>query len=180
VDRSPILVLVTGIPGTGKSTVSNVVAAILGSSVLAHDWAMSGLRPYAEIQSVLDRMNLGHRNVGWSILTALARAQLVDGRSVVLDGVARAPQIDQCQALVDELGVALVVIATECADRVVHRLRIEGRERAIPGWYELTWEEEEVDKALGYWEQPTADLVIDTTASRVEVEERIAAHFGVA
>ena len=31
---------------------------ILGAPVLGHDWAMSGLRPYPELQEALDRMGL--------------------------------------------------------------------------------------------------------------------------
>ena len=45
----PMLVLVTGLQGTGKSTVAELVADLLGAPVLAHDWAMSGLRPFPEI-----------------------------------------------------------------------------------------------------------------------------------
>ena len=87
--REPSLVLVTGLPGTGKSTVAEAIAQRLDAAVLAHDWAMSGLRPFSELQVVLDDMGLrGHRTVGWSILNALARLQLRSGRSIVLDGVA--------------------------------------------------------------------------------------------
>ena len=87
----PLLVLVTGLPGTGKSTMADVAAVAFGAPVLGHDWAMSGLRPYPELQTALDAMGLrGHRGVGWSILSALARSQLRHGRPVVLDGVARA------------------------------------------------------------------------------------------
>jgi len=84
------LVLVTGLPGTGKSTMAEIAAEALGAPVLGHDWAMSGLRPYPEIQTALDEMDpSGHRAVGWSIISALAREQLRRGSSVVLDGVAR-------------------------------------------------------------------------------------------
>lgn len=125
--------LVTGVQGTGKSTVANSVAEVLGAAVLAHDWAMSGLRPFPEIQAALDAMDPpGHRVVGWSILKALAQEQLQRGSSVVLDGVARAPQIALCRRMAQELSAKLVVIMTECSDLEVHRSRIEGRKRAIP------------------------------------------------
>ena len=85
-----LLVLITGLPGTGKSTMAEIAARELGAALLGHDWAMSGLRPYREIQGALDAMDPpGHRDVGWSILWALARAQLRMGSSVVLDGVGR-------------------------------------------------------------------------------------------
>ena len=89
------LVLVTGLPGTGKSTVAEQVAALIGASVLGHDWAMSGLRPYDELWETMDSMvPPGQGAVGGSICSALARAQLRRGASVVLDGVVRPGEID--------------------------------------------------------------------------------------
>jgi predicted kinase len=156
-------VLVTGVQGTGKSTVANSVAEVLGAAVLAHDWAMSGLRPFPEIQAALDAMDPpGHRVVGWSILKALAQEQLHRGSSVVLDGVARAPQIALCRRMAQELSAKLVVIMTKCSDLEVHRSRIEGRKRAIPNWPELGWSH--VQGTLTEWETPDGiDLVLEAT-----------------
>ena len=159
VGRSPTLALVTGLQGTGKSTVAAVAADVLGTAVIAHDWAMSGLRTYPAIQAALDDMDGGHRDVGWSILAALARAQLVENRSVVLDGVARAAQREQCGALARDVGASFVVITTTCSDSSVHRSRIVGRRRLIPNWYELRWEE--VERAVAVWEHVEGDLDLD-------------------
>jgi hypothetical protein len=162
-----VLVLVTGAPGTGKSTVAHEIAGLLGVAVLAHDWAMSGLRPYAEIQGVLDRMPLGHREVGWSILGALARSELRSGRSVVLDGVARAPEIERCRAVAADEGSRLVVVSTRCSDRALHRSRVDARQRHIPGWYELDWAS--VARSIQSWEEPAeVDLGLDTAQPWVD------------
>jgi predicted kinase len=162
---SPLLVLVTGLPGTGKSTMADVAAAELGAPVFGHDWAMSGLRPYPEIQEALDAMGLrGHRGVGWSILWALARSQLRRGLAVVLDGVARAPEVEGTRALAREEGVPSLVVLTECSDAELHRSRIEGRQRGIPGWYELDWDH--VARARGEWEElDDVDMVLEATVS---------------
>lgn len=161
----PLLVLVTGLPGTGKSTMADVAARELGAPVLGHDWAMSGLRPYPELQDALDAMGLrGHRGVGWSIVWALARSQLRRGRSVVLDGVARAPEVAASRALAEEEGAGSLVVMTQCADPELHRRRLEGRERAIPGWYELEWDH--VARARADWEAPDdVDVVLEATAT---------------
>lgn len=161
----PFLVLVTGLPGTGKSTMADVAAAELGAPVLGHDWAMSGLRPYPELQEALDAMGLrGHRGVGWSILWALARAQLRRGQSVVVDGVARAPEAAGTRALARDEGVPSFVVMTQCSDSGLHRSRIEGRRRGIPGWYELDWGH--VARARDEWEAlDDVDLVLDAAAS---------------
>ena len=175
--RPPLLVLVTGLPGTGKSSVAEVIAAEAEAAVLAHDWVMSGLRPYPEVQAVLSEMEpSGHRVVGWSILTALARSQLRRGRSVVLDGVARKPEIAQCAAIAAQEAARLVVVSTQCSDRRVHRSRVEGRERKIPNWYELTWER--VEAALDSWVDPEeSDLRLDSTDPWDEIRAGIVAYF---
>jgi predicted kinase len=161
--RSPLLVVVTGVPGTGKSTVAEVVAGFLDAAVLAHDWAMSALRPFPEIQQALASMEpAGHRVVGWSILTALARAQLRQGRSVVLDGVARAPELAQCGQTARDESARLVVVTTQCSDAAVHRSRVEGRARKIPNWYELDWSQVRTTQA-GWQPLPGVDLTLEAT-----------------
>ena len=165
---APLLVLVTGLPGTGKSTMADVAATELGAPVLGHDWAMSGLRPYPELQETLDAMGLrGHREVGWSILWAVARSQLRRGQPVVLDGVARAPEVAGSRALAREEGARSFVVTTQCSDVELHRSRIEGRQRGIPGWYELDWAH--VARARDEWEAlDGADIVLEATAPVAE------------
>jgi predicted kinase len=102
---------------------------------------MSGLRPYPELQAVLDAMEPpGHRPVGWSILCVLARSQLRRGCSVVLDGVARTSEASHCRALASEENARFILIMTECDDAGLHRERVAGRQRRIPNWYELDWD----------------------------------------
>lgn len=158
--RNRLILVVTGLPGTGKSFVADTVGRRLKAPVIAHDWAMSGLRPFPEVQTALDAMNPpGHRQVGWSILVALARAQLRRDGPVVLDGVARAAELELCRSLADDEQARLVVILTECDDVAVHRLRVEGRRRGIPNWYELAWDD--VIRSRASWTPIDADLVVD-------------------
>jgi predicted kinase len=157
-----LLVLITGLPGSGKSTMAEVAGQALGAPVLGHDWAMSGLRPFPEVQEALDAMGVrGHRGVGWSLLWALARAQLRRGSSVVLDGVARQPEVDGTRQVASEEGAGAVVVMTSCGDATLHRSRVEGRQRAIPNWYELDWDH--VEQARSSWVPPhPLDLVLES------------------
>ncbi|HEX4127082.1 MAG TPA: AAA family ATPase [Acidimicrobiales bacterium] len=159
---SPQLVLITGVPGSGKSTMADVAGRALGAPVLGHDWVMSGLRPYDELQAELDAMGVrGHRGVGWSLLWALARSQLRRGSSVVLDGVARDAEVRGTRQLAAEEGAGeCLVVMTSCADAGLHRARVEGRQRQIPGWYELEWDH--VERVRSSWVAPDGlDLVLD-------------------
>jgi len=157
--------VITGLPGTGKSTVADQAAALLMAPVLAHDWAMSGLRPFGPIQDVLDAMRPpGHQPVGWSILCALARAQIRRGSSVVLDGVARAPTVDRCRQVASEEGARFLIVLTECDDSEIHRSRVESRQRSIPDWYELDWDR--VQSSRADWNPPhPVDLTLRATDS---------------
>jgi hypothetical protein len=158
----PVLVLVTGLQGTGKSTVAEMAANLLGAPLIAHDWAMSGLRPFSEVQAALDTMEPpGHGRVGWSLLRALAQSQLRRGSSAVLDGVARAPQVRTLRLLAAEEGARFLAIMTECSDPELHRSRVDGRERGIPGWYEFDWSH--VERSRKSWDSDMAvDVKLDT------------------
>ena len=170
-----LLVLITGLPATGKSTMAEVAGRALGAPVLAHDWAMSGLRPYPELQNALDTMGVrGHRGVGWSLLWALARSQLRLGSSVVLDGVARGPDVEGTRAVAREEGARSVVILTSVHDAELHRSRVEGRQRLIPDWYELDWDH--VARARASWTPPAdVDLVLEAADLLEENATRVQA-----
>ncbi len=168
-----LIVLITGLQGSGKSTMAEAAGRALGAPVLGHDWAMSGLRPFSELQDALDTMGpRGHRGVGWSLLWALARSQLRLGSSVVLDGVARDPEVEETRQVAVEEGAGSLVVMTSCLEAGVHRARVEGRRRHIPNWYELDWDH--VERARSSWVPPEGlDLVLDTGAPVEENAERL-------
>jgi predicted kinase len=79
------VIIFSGLPGTGKSTLAEVVGKDLGIPVFAKDWleatlVRSGLKPTSEGKS------LGF--AGYELLTIFAERQLKLRQSVVLDSVA--------------------------------------------------------------------------------------------
>jgi predicted kinase len=160
VPARPTLLLVTGPPGTGKSTLAEAGAGALGASVLAWDWAMAGMTGFDAVQAALRGMDRrAHRAVGWSILWNLAVAQLRQGRSVVLDGCARRSHVDETRRCAAGAGARSVVAVTSCRDVALHRRLIEGRARGIPGWHELDWDH--VAGFLAGWDPPPGDVRLD-------------------
>jgi len=166
------VLLVTGPPGTGKSTLAEHASGLMQAPVLGWDWVMAALTPFDEVQSALMTMDAeDYRRVGWSLLWNITLAQIRNSRSVVLDGVARDVEVAATRSVV-EPHATCIVVATSCSDRQVHQRRIEGRQRHIPGWHELEWDRVEV--GLSQWEPlRDADLFIDTSLSSDENRERI-------
>jgi predicted kinase len=65
-----MLVLFTGPPCAGKSTLAEAAATELGAAVLAWDWAMAALTWNEPIQATMRALDPADRErVGWSILT---------------------------------------------------------------------------------------------------------------
>ncbi len=153
--------MVTGPPGTGKSTLAEWAATVLDAPVLGWDWAMAAMRGFEDLQEALERMSRDeYRRVGWSILWNLATAQLRNGRSVVLDGVAREVEVEGTRAVASATGATALVVVTSCSDTDILRGRVEGRLRGIPGWHEFDWDH--VAGVLAGWVAPhRADLYLD-------------------
>lgn len=134
---------------------------------------MGALTGFAAIQSVLRQMSHEeHRRVGWSVLWNLATAQLRANRSVVLDGVARDVEVAGTREVARASDAGAVVVVTSCSEVGLHRQRIEGRTRDIPGWHELDWDH--VDGFLARWQPPaTVDLELDAAAPFEDNVERL-------
>jgi predicted kinase len=160
-----LLVLVTGTPATGKSTVSEAIASRLdGCTVVGWDWVMAAFTQYPTVQAAVSGLHWReHRRLGWSLMWSVAEQQLRHGRSVVLDGVAREAEIEETRTLASRmLATHCLVVALECRSEERARERVAGRRRDIPGWYELTWDQ--VDRSRRGWATPeSADRVVDTS-----------------
>jgi predicted kinase len=133
------VVLVSGCTGTGKSTIAAAIAGELGCTVASFDWLMSALRAHPDVWAAVESPVERQRAVGWSLMARVAEAALRGGGSVVIDCVAREDVRAEAAALASRHDARFDVVECVCSDESVHRSRVEGRTRDIPGWYELEW-----------------------------------------
>ena len=164
------LIVFSGLPGTGKSTLAEALGKQLCISVFAKDWLeatllRNGLQPTANGKS------LGY--VGYELLTTLAERQLMLGLSVILDSVAGIQAIRNVwKNLAKEYGADWRVIECVCPDESMHRSRLMIRKRNIPGWHELEWSD--VEKVKQYYQAWDEDrLVLDMTSPITENFSRV-------
>lgn len=177
-DRAPLLVLVGGLTGSGKSTVAALAGEVLRAPVYSADETrkrLAGLGPGEHpADGPAERLYGVEMNARvYATLLARAGAQLALGRPAVLDATFRRAA-DRAAAwdLAREFGARIIVV--ECvAPAPVIRARLERRTdtRSDP-WSDGTWEVYLAQRE-GYrpFDEfgPTERLVADTTRSRAEL-----------
>lgn len=154
------LIIFSGLPGTGKSTLAEAMGKEFCIPVFAKDWLEATLLRSGLKQ---DLKSLGF--AGYELLTALAERQLMLGQSVILDSVAGTQSIRSAwRQLSEQYAAGWRVIECICSDEALHRARLQDRKRNIPGWHELEWSEvERVRQYYAPWEGKY--LVLDMAQS---------------
>jgi DNA polymerase III delta prime subunit len=80
---SPVVLLFSGPPATGKSTLADAIGRELPAPLIAWDWLVAGLTQFAEVPRVLDTVERDtYRDVGYALM-----AQMVEKHKIVLDAV---------------------------------------------------------------------------------------------
>ncbi len=131
------VVVFSGLPGTGKSTLADLVARRIGAPCFAGDWLLGALAPHGVLDD-LDRSTL--LAVHHGLLGRLAIRQLMLGQAAVVDGVVTDAVLAQWATDAAQWGAPVLVVECVCSDVELHRRRIEGRRREIPGWHEVGWD----------------------------------------
>lgn len=125
------LIAMSGLPGSGKSTIAKTLAAEIGCVILSVDTIEHELREAGVEQG--QPIGLA----AYSVASLLADVQLGLGLTVIVDAVNQHPDARQTWLdLAAKHCTPLRVIEVECSDLVLHRARLESREHDLPA---LSW-----------------------------------------
>lgn len=168
----PVLVVVGGLPATGKSTIALTLASRMASPYLRVDRIE---------QAVVTWAGLSHPvgPVGYAVAHELAAEQLQIGLDVVVECVNPvAVTRDAWRTTAKAADAALVEVEIICSDEAEHRRRVESRSSDVAGLRKPTWREV-LEREYEPWDRP--HLVLDSTKSPVsESADRIIATVGAA
>ncbi|MDY0910481.1 AAA family ATPase [Microbacterium sp. CFBP9034] len=134
--QQPTLVVVTGLPGTGKSTLAEGIATAAGAPAFSVDWLLGAIAPSGVLDGAPRPVV---RGIYERLLRSLLSRQLMLGQSAILDTIAADETIQEWSSIAHQHGGRLITIECVCSNEAVHRSRIEGRTRNIPGWHEIDW-----------------------------------------
>ncbi len=141
-----MLVAMAGLPGTGKSTLGEILANRLGVPVVSVDPIESAILS----AGIDDDQPTGL--AAYLVAETLADIVLASGRGIVIDAVnAVAPAREQWVRLAEKHGVPLRFVESVCSDPEVHRTRFESRTRDLPHLADPAWHH--VEQTLDEWEE---------------------------
>lgn len=152
------LITVSGLPGTGKSTIAEGLARVFEIPVLSID----------PIEAAMWRSGLAPSDTGiaaYRVTEAMAAENLKKGLSVIIDAVNPVEDArEMWRALANQHGVSLKCIEIVCSDETMHRQRVESRVRNIDGMPEISWDRV-VERMAEY--EPRADdrLILDSATN---------------
>ncbi|MBC2601269.1 AAA family ATPase [Puniceicoccus vermicola] len=154
---TPILYIFSGLPGTGKSTLSKRLAAHTGATWLRIDTLEQGLR---------DHCNIEVEGEGYRIAYRIASDNLRLGSPVIADSC------NPCELTREEWrevailsGARWVDIEVVCSDQDEHRIRIETRKNEVPGLRLPSWQDV-LDRDYEKWTEDR--IVIDTATTSID------------
>lgn len=120
------LIVMTGLPGSGKSTVAARLAADLGCAVIAVDTIERGLHD----AGIDPAQPVGL--AAYAVANRLVEVQLALGHTVVADAVNHHPEARQAWLdLAARHGADLRVVHVMCSDERLHRKRLETRDHEL-------------------------------------------------
>jgi predicted kinase len=150
-----MLIILSGLPGVGKTTIARELARRIGAVHLRID----------SIEQALRRAGHQVEADGYEIAYAVAEDNLRAGRTVIADCVNPwSPTREAWRAVAERAGTSALDVEIVCSDAAEHKRRVEAREPDIPGHRLPTWQDV-VNRDYHAWDRDR--LIVDTAASDV-------------
>jgi len=155
------IIVVSGLPGSGKSTIAEALAKKLQFPILSVDPVESSILKSGIARSFKTGL------AAYIIVQTLASEQLKLGMSVIIDAVNPVQEArDMWYELQKEYNSQLFII--ECVlDEEMHKKRLQKRVRNMHGLTEVTWEDVE-NRKKDYKPWKEKRLILDTAQSHDE------------
>ena len=152
------LYIFSGLPGSGKSALSQQLAARLGAAYVRVDTIEQALRQECSIDVQAEGYRLAYR---------IAADNLWLGVSVVADSCNPIELTRrEWERVAGEAGARYVNVQVVCSDAREHRRRVESRSSTVPGMTLPTWQEV-TGRTYDDW---TVERVVVDTSGRSEPE----------
>ncbi len=146
-----MLLILAGLPASGKSTLARGLARAFGAAYLCIDSIEQSLRDASQIDVQVE---------GYAAAYAIAADNLSLGHSVVADSVNPVGITRNAWRTVGEAAqVPVIEIEVICSDGDEHRRRVESRTTDVPNLVLPAWQDV-LDRDYEPWDRPR--IVIDT------------------
>lgn len=168
--EQPVLIVIGGLPGTGKTTIARELARQIGAVHLRIDTIEQAIR-----SSVVGGQSLD--DAGYKVAYALAEDNLRNGRRVVADAVNPLQLTrDVWRATAQRAGARLLEVELKCSNSHEHRRRVETRVADIPGFQLPSWEQV-VSREYHPWDREPVmiDTAVLSVSQAVEMLRKILA-----
>lgn len=151
-----MLIVLSGLPGVGKTTIARKLAAAAGAVHLRID----------SIEQALRRSGWKVEGEGYEVAYAVAEDNLRLGRVVIGDCVNPWPLTRAAwRAVAERAGVRSFDVEIVCSDPLEHQRRVELRSADIPGHVLPTWSQ---IRARDYRPWDSERLLLDTASQSAD------------